>query len=94
MGCSFDCHAQAADEVHFRFNPDAGQGGYGFGDWPGELAHNAYNDSEIEPYTGRLEGKDYLRDIQLEHMKILAHEYETEIMVNVLLIIFNAYVRV
>ncbi|KAG8695553.1 hypothetical protein FRC09_009085 [Ceratobasidium sp. 395] len=60
------------------FNPDAGP--YGFGDWPGHLARNPYNDSIIEPYTGRLEGKDYLRDIQQEHMRILTDEYETEIM--------------
>ncbi|KAG9119987.1 hypothetical protein FRC07_004706, partial [Ceratobasidium sp. 392] len=60
------------------FNPDAGP--YGFGNWPGHLAHGAFNHSLIEPYTGRLEGKDYLKDIQLEHMRILANEYETEIM--------------
>ena len=58
-----------------------GLGGYGFGSWPGQLAKNAYNESELEPYTGRLPGKDYLQDIQLEHMKMLAHDYETEIMV-------------
>ncbi|KAG8737853.1 hypothetical protein FRC10_007585, partial [Ceratobasidium sp. 414] len=60
------------------FNPDAGP--YGFGNWPGHLARGAFNHSIIEPYTGRLEGKDYLKDIQLEHMRILAEEYETEIM--------------
>ncbi|KAF8594671.1 glycoside hydrolase [Ceratobasidium sp. AG-I] len=60
------------------FNPDAGP--YGFGNWPGHLATGAYNHSIIEPYTGRLEGKDYLKDIQMEHMRILADEYETEIM--------------
>ncbi|CAE6405806.1 unnamed protein product [Rhizoctonia solani] len=60
------------------FNPDAGP--YGFGNWPGHLATGAYNHSLLEPYTGRLEGKDYLRDIQQEHMRILAQEYDTEIM--------------
>ncbi|CAE6364822.1 unnamed protein product [Rhizoctonia solani] len=60
------------------FNPDAGP--YGFGNWPGHLARGAYNHSLLEPYTGRLEGKDYLRDIQQEHMRILAQEYDTEIM--------------
>ncbi|KAB5590881.1 Alpha-L-fucosidase [Ceratobasidium theobromae] len=60
------------------FNPDAGP--YGFETFPGHLARNAYNESKVEPYTGRIEGKDYLRDIQLAHMKILAHTYETEIM--------------
>ncbi|CAG7850065.1 Alpha-L-fucosidase; AltName: Full=Alpha-L-fucoside fucohydrolase; Flags: Precursor [Serendipita indica DSM 11827] len=53
---------------------------YGFGNWPGGLARNAYNSSKFEPYTGHLEGKDYLRDIQEAHMKILAEKYETDIM--------------
>ncbi|CAE6446498.1 unnamed protein product [Rhizoctonia solani] len=60
------------------FNPDAGP--YGFGNWPGHLATGAYNHSLVESYTGRLEGKDYLRDVQQEHMRILAQEYGTEIM--------------
>ncbi|QRV85448.1 alpha-L-fucosidase [Ceratobasidium sp. AG-Ba] len=60
------------------FNPDAGP--YGFGTFPGHLARNAYNQSKVEPYTGWLPGKDYLRDIQLAHMKTLAQKYETEIM--------------
>ncbi|KAG8686822.1 hypothetical protein FRC09_013901, partial [Ceratobasidium sp. 395] len=60
------------------FNPDAGP--YGFGTFPGHLARNAFNESEVEPYTGWLPGKDYLRDIQLAHMKTLAQTYETEIM--------------
>ncbi|KAG8817644.1 hypothetical protein FRC17_011134 [Serendipita sp. 399] len=53
---------------------------YGFGNWPGGLARNAYNASKWEPYTGHIEGKDYLRDIQEAHMKILAEKYETDIM--------------
>ncbi|QRV99595.1 alpha-L-fucosidase [Ceratobasidium sp. AG-Ba] len=60
------------------FNPDAGP--YGFGSWPGHLATNPYDGSTLEPYTGRLEGKDYLKDIQEEQMRILTEEYETEIM--------------
>jgi len=65
-----------------RYNPDAGKGGYGFGDWPGHLARNAFDDSLVEPYTGHLKGKDYLRDIQLEHMRMLALNYETDIIVS------------
>lgn len=65
-------------QAPYRFNPDAAP--YGFGSWPGHLAHNPYND-EVEPYTGRLEGKDYLRDIQLAHMRTLARDYETDIIV-------------
>lgn len=71
----------------YRYNPDAGP--YGFGTWVGELARNAYNTSEVEPYTGRLEGRDYLRDEQLAQMKILAKQYETEIMVRYFQIIFS-----
>ena len=63
------------------FNPDSGAGGYGFGNWPGNLAVNAYDDSKVEPYTGRLPGRDWLRDQQLVKMKILAEKYRTQIMV-------------
>ena len=62
-----------------RFNPDSAK--YGFGAWPGGLAHNAFNESELEPYTGRLEISDYIDDLQLPHMLQLADQYETEIMV-------------
>ncbi|KAG6888215.1 hypothetical protein C0995_009750 [Termitomyces sp. Mi166 len=60
------------------FNPDFGP--YGFSSWPGHLAHNAFNNSELEPYTGRLPIEDYLNDLQLPHMLDLALKYETEIM--------------
>lgn len=66
-----------------RYNPDAGRGGYSFGDFPGRLAHNGYNETMLEEYTGRLEDRDYVRDIQLAHMKVLAYDYETEIIVRV-----------
>ncbi|KAG8897839.1 hypothetical protein FRB99_007882 [Tulasnella sp. 403] len=62
------------------YNPDSGAGGYGFGDWPGQLAHNAFDYSKLEPYTGRVPGKDYLRDQQLAQMNMLAYDYDTEIM--------------
>ncbi|PFH47095.1 glycoside hydrolase family 29 protein [Amanita thiersii Skay4041] len=60
------------------FNPDSAR--YGFGSWPGGLAHNAFNDTQIEPYTGRLEINDYVEDLQFPHMLDLAMKYETEIM--------------
>lgn len=63
------------------FNPDSGAGGYGFGSWPGHLAVNAYDPSKVEPYTGRLPGRDWLRDQQFAKMKILAEKYRTQIMV-------------
>lgn len=62
-----------------RFNPDSAS--YGFGSWPGGLAHNAYNSSELEAYTGRLNISDYLEDLQLPQMLDLAVKYNTEIMV-------------
>jgi alpha-L-fucosidase len=71
-----------------RFNPDFAK--YGFGQWPGGLAHNAYNASELEPYTGRLDINDYLEDLQLPHMLLLAEQYDTEIMVGILLSAISA----
>ncbi|KAF7977933.1 hypothetical protein HWV62_2001 [Athelia sp. TMB] len=60
------------------FSPDYAP--YGFQDFPGGLAHNAFNTSKIEPYTGRLDINDYLRDLQLPQMLDLAENYDTEIM--------------
>ncbi|KAJ3576385.1 hypothetical protein NP233_g480 [Leucocoprinus birnbaumii] len=60
------------------FNPDSFK--YGFGSWPGGLAHNAFNSSEIEPYTGRLNISDYIDDLQVPQMLDLATVYDTEIM--------------
>jgi hypothetical protein len=54
---------------------------YGQSAWPGGLARNAFNSSEIEPYTGRLNISDYLQDLQLPQMLDLAELYDTEIMV-------------
>lgn len=63
------------------FNPDSGDGGYGWGTWPGHLARNAYNLTEVEPYTGRLPDREWLKDQQLAKMKILAEKYQTSVMV-------------
>ncbi|KAJ7609992.1 glycoside hydrolase family 29 protein [Mycena polygramma] len=60
------------------FNPDYAQ--YGFGQWPGGAAHNAFNTSETSPYTGALPLGDYIDDLQLPHMLTLATQYDTEIM--------------
>ncbi|KAF7984811.1 hypothetical protein HWV62_11828 [Athelia sp. TMB] len=62
------------------FSPDYAP--YGFQDFPGGLAHNPFNSSEVEPYTGRLDINDYLRDLQLPQMLDLAENYDTEIMVS------------
>jgi len=62
------------------YNPNVGKGGWGFGTWPGTLAPNAYDPSKTEPYTGHFPDKHWLRDEQLAKMKILAAQYETEIM--------------
>jgi alpha-L-fucosidase len=45
------------------------------------LAHNVFNSSQVEPYTGRLEIKDYLTDLQLPQMVDLVEKYNAEIMV-------------
>ncbi|PVF93523.1 glycoside hydrolase [Serendipita vermifera] len=60
------------------FNPSFAP--YGFGNWPGGLAKHAYKSRKMEEYTGHLEGKDYLQDIQLKHMETLAEKYGTDIM--------------
>ncbi|KAK0448931.1 glycoside hydrolase family 29 protein, partial [Desarmillaria tabescens] len=60
------------------FNPDYAK--YGFDVWPGGLAHNAFNSSILEPYTGHLEIGDYLDDLQLPQMLELVTTYESEIM--------------
>ncbi|KAJ7751866.1 glycoside hydrolase family 29 protein [Mycena olivaceomarginata] len=61
------------------FNPDFAK--YGFGQWPGGLAHNAFNVSPaLEPYTGRIDIDDYIDDLQLPQMIDLAVKYDTEIM--------------
>ena len=72
------------------YNPDFGP--YGFvqaiGDegnssssiaWPGILAVNPYT-NKTEPYTGRLNISDYIVDLQVPQMELLAYNYETEIM--------------
>ncbi|KAG6809084.1 hypothetical protein H0H92_001679 [Tricholoma furcatifolium] len=60
------------------FNPDYAP--YGFSSWPGGLSHNPFNNSQLEPYTGRLEIADYLNDLQLPQMLDLALTYETDIL--------------
>ncbi|KAF5349105.1 hypothetical protein D9756_009517 [Leucocoprinus leucothites] len=60
------------------FSPDSAK--YGYGSWPGGLAHNAFNSTEIEPYTGRLNISDYIDDLQFPQMVDLATSYDTEIM--------------
>jgi hypothetical protein len=44
-------------------------------------AHNPFNKSQVEPYTGRLEINDYLRDLQLPQMIDVVEKYEAELMV-------------
>ncbi|TVY19356.1 Plasma alpha-L-fucosidase [Lachnellula arida] len=67
------------------YNPDFGP--YGFAQWPentstswpGILARNPYTGEE-EPYTGRLNISDFITDLMVPQMELLAYEYETEIM--------------
>ncbi|RMZ81790.1 hypothetical protein DV738_g2043, partial [Chaetothyriales sp. CBS 135597] len=67
------------------FNPDFGP--YGFNQspanttvsWPGILAKNPYTGVE-EPYTGRVPVNDFITDIMVPQMEILAYEYSTDIM--------------
>jgi len=60
------------------FSPDYAR--YGIDRFPGGLAENPYKEGEREGYTGRTEVGDYLRDVQLAQMRMLAEQYGTEIM--------------
>ncbi|KAF7350653.1 Glycoside hydrolase family 29 protein [Mycena sanguinolenta] len=60
------------------FNPDYAK--YGFGQWPGGAARDAFNTSLIQPYTGAHPLEDYIDDLQFPHMLELATGYDTEIM--------------
>ena len=67
------------------FNPDWGK--YGFTQFdrvtstshPGIIARNPYTGLE-EPYTGRLPIGDFIEDLMVPQMEILAYNYDTDIM--------------
>lgn len=67
------------------YNPDFAPYGFAQGpgnsslSWPGILARNPYT-GETEPYTGRLNISDFITDLMVPQMELLAYEYETEIM--------------
>lgn len=65
------------------FNPDFGPYGYAASDgpstWPGIIARNPYTGLE-EPYTGRIPVEDFVADVMIPQMEILAYNYSTEIM--------------
>lgn len=69
----------------YRYNPDFGK--YGFAQlpgnastsWPGILANNPYTGA-VEPYTGRLNISDFIADLMVPQMELLAYKYESEIM--------------
>lgn len=67
------------------FNPDFGP--YGFAQlpgntsttWPGIIARNPYTGLD-EPYTGRLPIDDFITDLMVPQMEILAYNYSTDIL--------------
>ncbi|KAK5123125.1 hypothetical protein LTR85_003323 [Meristemomyces frigidus] len=67
------------------FNPDFGP--YGFSQldsntsttWPGIIARNPYTGLD-EPYTGRIPVDDFIADLMVPQMEILAYNYSTDIM--------------
>ncbi|THX80725.1 putative alpha-L-fucosidase [Aureobasidium pullulans] len=67
------------------FNPDFGP--YGFSQlatdsstsWPGMLATNPYTGLD-EPYTGHVPVNDFIADVMVPQMEILAYNYSTDIM--------------
>ncbi|KAI0542526.1 alpha-L-fucosidase [Xylaria digitata] len=70
------------------YNPDFGPYGFdqlpadsvpGTSSWPGVPARNPYTGA-VEPYTGHVPVGDFLADVMLPQMKILADDYEIDIM--------------
>ncbi|KAI1117686.1 glycoside hydrolase family 29 protein [Nemania sp. NC0429] len=70
------------------YNPDFGPYGFdqlpaettpGTNSWPGVPARNPYTHA-IEPYTGHIPVQDFIADVMLPQMRILATDYETDIM--------------
>ena len=69
------------------FNPSWGK--YGFAQYgperpdgtthPGIIARNPFT-NETEPYTGHVEVGDFIEDVMVPQMDILAYEYESDIM--------------
>jgi len=47
--------------------------------WPGIIAQNPYTGLE-EPYTGATNISDFIADLMVPQMEILAYNYETDIM--------------
>ncbi|KAH8921397.1 glycoside hydrolase family 29 protein [Atractiella rhizophila] len=58
------------------FNPSFAK----YGHAGGGLAHNAYNNSELEPYTGYVKVDDFLEDIMKPQMEALFYKYNTDIL--------------
>ncbi|KAG0703338.1 glycoside hydrolase family 29 protein [Suillus ampliporus] len=50
--------------------------------WPGGLAHDAFNASELEPYTGILNISDYIEDLQYPQMLEFAAQFYNKAMQN------------
>ena len=67
------------------FNPDFGPYGFDQFDtdstvsWPGVLATNPYTGAE-EPYTGRIPVDDFVADVMVPQMDLLAYNYTTDLM--------------
>ncbi|EUC64021.1 alpha-L-fucosidase [Rhizoctonia solani AG-3 Rhs1AP] len=51
---------------------------YGFGSWPGGLAHFAYNDTCCEGYEGYVKINDWVQDLQKPQMETLLYDYEVD----------------
>ncbi|CAG8949483.1 hypothetical protein HYFRA_00007713 [Hymenoscyphus fraxineus] len=67
------------------FNPLYGKYGFsqfdtpGSTTWPGIIANNPYT-QEVEPYTGATNVSDFIDDLMVPQMEMLAYNYETDIM--------------
>ncbi|KAF8599783.1 glycoside hydrolase [Ceratobasidium sp. AG-I] len=70
-----DLHRTAYYSMTEFFHP---QFPYGFGSWPGGLAHYAYNDTCCEGYEGYVKVNDWVQDLQKPQMEALLYDYEVD----------------
>ncbi|KAG8735161.1 hypothetical protein FRC10_010916 [Ceratobasidium sp. 414] len=71
-----ELHRTAYYSMTEFFHPD--QFPYGFGSWPGGLAHFAYNNSCCEGYEGYVKVNDWVQDLQKPQMETLLYDYEVD----------------
>ncbi|KAG9093963.1 hypothetical protein FRC07_011392, partial [Ceratobasidium sp. 392] len=75
-----ELHRTAYYSMTEFFHPvsESSQFPYGFGSWPGGLAHFAYNNSCCEGYEGYVKVDNWVQDLQKPQMETLLYDYEVD----------------